>query len=151
MRDPMPTAAQAVVLLNMLAGHRFRWSLDACVECWRAGWIHHLHAEHALTPAGRDALARYLTRTFRGPVVVVEEQPAMREDEARAMLAILAWDRDPFSSFDRSKAYDDLGSRSNSEEIIDRLFRAEWIDFFDYPTAAGREALISYLLRDFNA
>jgi hypothetical protein len=60
----MPSAAQAVILLNMLAVHRFRWSLEALTECWRAGWIMHCHAGHALTPSGRDALVRYLLRAW---------------------------------------------------------------------------------------
>ena len=70
LRGAMPTAAQAVVLLNLLAGHRFRWSLDAFSECRRAMWTaagptRQGRINVRLTPAGRDALARYLLRAWR--------------------------------------------------------------------------------------
>lgn len=58
--DPSPPSVdEAVVLLNALAGHRFRWSVAAFTNCRNRGWI---DAGCNLTPLGRDALASWLLR-----------------------------------------------------------------------------------------
>jgi hypothetical protein len=141
MRDPMPTAAQAHVMLYLLRGlspYTGRVGGDnrggVLDSLWHACWI---DGDDDLTWLGREALYRYLTRTFAGPVVAVAEQPIMFAYEARAMLAIV------------------MGREFKaSTEVLSHLSWLGWIDVAHggvYSTAAGREALISYLLRDFNA
>lgn len=138
MRDPMSTAAQARFLLNVLVD-RWRWrghvgnakaacNLERGLE--RLGWFGGLPS--AITLAGRAALARYLLRTFTGPVEVVEEQPIMFAEEALVMLEVVAGR--------------DVGMPATMFRDWIRRSRGKLV-----ATTAGREALVSYLLRDFHA
>lgn len=134
----LPTKAQAVVLLNVLAAApRFRWSLDAFGECWAAGWMSHERTRgqvtRHLTPAGGDDLARWLLRDFSGPVVVVPEQPIMFADEARALLMIVT-----------------TSHVVASNDVLEILLRCGWIRVIRGKLAAtdeGRDALAAHLLR----
>lgn len=143
MRDPMPTAAQAVVLLNVLA-QRYVLAGVIEVQSWIdvlvAEWVDNRRYPPSLTPAGRDALARYLLRTFADPAEMVSEQPPMKHDEARVMLAIV-------TCREFKAPTELLGYLSLRRWVgLSRVSRGELV-----ATTSGREALISYLLRDFHA
>ena len=147
MRDPMPTATQARIMLNMLTGQwpfarmsdvRARDRGAAMRQIVKRGWS--INYSQALVCAGRDVLARYLYRTFSGPVVVVEWQPPMKPDEARVMLAIV-------TCREFKAPTELLGYLSLRRWVgLSRVSRGKLV-----ATTSGREALISYLLRDFHA
>ena len=71
MRDPMPTAKQARIMLNMLTGQwpfalmsdvRARDRGAAMRQIVKRGWS--INYSHALVCAGRAALISYLLRDF---------------------------------------------------------------------------------------
>lgn len=137
----MPTAAQARVLLAILAGGDShptgtRWpSHDAGVV---RGWITPWPERLAITPDGRDALARWLYRTCDGRVVVVPEQVPMSDGEAPIALDLLIG-RDPRSD---SRRMPGLVSGH-----LSAMWRKLWIDAYDRAGPRLRDALAAYLLR----
>ena len=140
MRDPMPTATQARFLLGVLRGASVDSLIRRAPETWLCCAGRWIGRDDTLTAAGRDALARYLTRTFSGPVVVVEEQLPLFTYEAQVMLAIV------------------MGREFKAPtELLGYLSLRGWVGLSRVSrgklvaTDEGRDALISYLLRDFHA
>lgn len=141
--SPMPTRWQGRMLLNIHWGQSPFGGMPAGRgvpvhgEMRPYKWIMGNRTAR-LTLAGRDALARWLLRSFTGPVVVVEKQPTMSADEARVLLAILGG-----SSVYASKHPGYLINR-----MLDAMCDCGRLDDYDCLTGAGRDALASYLLRE---
>lgn len=138
----MPTEQQARVLLNVLAG---RYVLDGviAVQSWLDvlvfnSWVDNGRHPPALTETGRTALADYLLRDFRGPVVVHPRQVAATAFEARAMLARMAG---------RSAA-EVFGGRRVSASL---MYARGWLDGNHGPTPLGGDAIAAFLLRGWRA
>jgi hypothetical protein len=123
------------VLLALHAGRQ----PDAGDEGWLygmvgMGWIETSRRGVAITDAGGDALASWLLRTFACPVVVVEEQRAMRTDyAARFLIRIMTGCEPP-----------------PSVTWLSWLLQVGWIEIAHgaaFVTDSGRDALAAYLLR----
>jgi hypothetical protein len=133
-----PTAPEARLLLAVLRhggpfGGMIARAPHVWLSCRALRWI---DAGGNITEAGRSSLASWLLRTFTGPAVVVEEQPAMADDEARVMLGVM-----------RGALYGSGLPVFRTTDVLDTLWRRGWLDAYDNPTALGRDALAAYLLR----
>jgi hypothetical protein len=130
---------EAAIMLALLAGRspyavgRMSRTASLLHGMQRRGWV---TSADEPTAGGRDALAVFLLRGFRGPVVVVDEQPVMFAEDARAMLAIVTGRPLVAPTW-----------------VLAILSHCRWVEFSRIShgkliaTPLGRDALAAYLLR----
>ena len=126
-----PSTPLLPVLLCALVG---RWREGMQTQIAAARLLGLVGIDNRLTHLGGETLAALLLRTFTGPVVVVREQRAIRTDFAANFLAEIM-----------------SGRRARPSVVwLSWLLQVGWIELAHgaaFVTAAGRDALASYLLR----